>query len=138
MIVDTEKVLRDADGPVESGFGWKGDRPRVRLVTVPVCRREARRSQAYVDLFSVTLHDDNVQEFDTRWDEVLLSMSKTPSDDDDLGKSVQIEDTSVCATRNCIRIARHGESTEDIDAQLSKIEDNGEEEYRSETPIVKL
>ena len=24
----------------------------------------------YVDLFSVTLHDNNVQEFDTRWDEV--------------------------------------------------------------------
>ena len=35
----------------------------------------------YADLFSVTLHDDNVQEFDTRWDEVLLSMSKNPSDD---------------------------------------------------------
>ena len=33
------------------------------------------------DLFSVTLHDDNVQEFDTRWDEVLLSMSKIPSDE---------------------------------------------------------
>ena len=33
------------------------------------------------DLFSVTLRDDNIQEFDTRWDEVLLSMSKTPSDD---------------------------------------------------------
>ena len=32
-------------------------------------------------LFSVTLHDDNIQEFDTRWDEVLLSMSKIPSDD---------------------------------------------------------
>ena len=28
------------------------------------------------DLFSVTLHDDNIQEFDTRWDEVLLPMSK--------------------------------------------------------------
>ena len=28
----------------------------------------------YADLFSVTLHDDNIQEFDTRWDEVLLSM----------------------------------------------------------------
>ena len=26
-------------------------------VTVPWCRREARRSQAYADLFSVTLHD---------------------------------------------------------------------------------
>ena len=35
----------------------------------------------YADLFSVTLHDDNIQEFDTRWDEVLLSMTKIPSDD---------------------------------------------------------
>ena len=34
----------------------------------------------YADLFSVTLHDDNIQEFDTRWDEVLLSVSKIPSD----------------------------------------------------------
>ena len=30
----------------------------------------------YADLFSVTLRDDNIQELDTRWDEVLLSMSK--------------------------------------------------------------
>ena len=35
----------------------------------------------YADLFSVTLRDDNVQEFDTRWDENLLSMTKIPSDD---------------------------------------------------------
>ena len=35
----------------------------------------------YADFFSVTLHDDDVQEFDTRWDEVLLSMSNIPSDD---------------------------------------------------------
>ena len=35
----------------------------------------------YADLFSVTLHNDIVQEFDTRWCEVLLSMSKIPSDD---------------------------------------------------------
>ena len=35
----------------------------------------------YAYLFSVTLHDDNVQEFDTIWGEVLLSMSKIPSDD---------------------------------------------------------
>ena len=35
----------------------------------------------YADLFFVTLRDDNIQEFDTRWDEVLLSMSKIPSDD---------------------------------------------------------
>ena len=35
----------------------------------------------YADLFSVILRDDNIQEFDARWDEVLLSMSKIPSDD---------------------------------------------------------
>ena len=35
----------------------------------------------HADLFSVTLHDDNIQDFETRWDEVLLSMSKIPSDD---------------------------------------------------------
>ena len=35
----------------------------------------------YAELFSVALRDDNIQEFDTRWDEVLLSMSKNPSDE---------------------------------------------------------
>ena len=34
----------------------------------------------YSDLFRITLHDD-VQEFDTRWDEVLLSIRQVPSDD---------------------------------------------------------
>ena len=34
----------------------------------------------YADLFSVTLCDDNIQEFDTRWDEILLSMTKISSD----------------------------------------------------------
>ena len=35
----------------------------------------------YADLFFVTLHDDSIRDFDTRWDEVVLSMSKIPSDD---------------------------------------------------------
>ena len=35
----------------------------------------------YADFFSVTLHDDNIQEFDTRWDEVLLCVTKIPSDE---------------------------------------------------------
>ena len=33
------------------------------------------------DLLSNTLHDDSIQESDTGWDEVLLSMSKIPFDD---------------------------------------------------------
>ena len=35
----------------------------------------------YADLFFITVHDANIQEFDTRWDEVLLSMSKISFDD---------------------------------------------------------
>ena len=35
----------------------------------------------YADLFSITLRNDNVQAFDTRWDEIALSMTKIPSDD---------------------------------------------------------
>ena len=35
----------------------------------------------YADLLTLTLSNDDVQEFDTRWDEYLLSMSKVPTDD---------------------------------------------------------
>ena len=34
----------------------------------------------YSHLFRITLHGE-VQEFDTRWDEVLLSIRQVPSDD---------------------------------------------------------
>ena len=79
----------------------------------------------YADLFSVTLRDDNIQEFHTRWDEVLLSLSKIPSDD--VLESLQTENTWVRATQNRIGIVRHGDSSIDIDAQSSEIEDNGDE-----------
>ena len=35
----------------------------------------------YADLFSITLCNDNAQDFDTRWDEIPLSITKIPSDD---------------------------------------------------------
>ena len=35
----------------------------------------------YSDLLRTTLHGDDVQEFDIRWDEVLLSISQVPTDD---------------------------------------------------------
>ena len=35
----------------------------------------------YADVFTLTLRNDDVQELYTRWDEVLLSVSKLPSDD---------------------------------------------------------
>ena len=35
--------------------------------------------RGYSDLFRITLHDD-IQIFDTRWDEVFLSSSQVPND----------------------------------------------------------
>ena len=49
------------------------------------------------------------------------------------GKFVQIENTWVWSTQNRIGIVWHGNSSEDIDARLSKIENDGEEKHRSET-----
>ena len=54
------------------------------------------------------------------------------------GKPVQINDTWVWSTKNYIRIAGHGNSSEEIDARVSKIETNGEEKCRSQTQIAKL
>ena len=35
----------------------------------------------YADLFTVVVRNDDIQEFDSKWDEILLSMTKIPSDD---------------------------------------------------------
>ena len=64
------------------------------------------------DLFSVTLHEDNIQEFETTWDEVLLSKSKTPSDDF-LGSLYKLR-IRESAQHNRFGIVRHGDSSEDI------------------------
>ena len=90
----------------------------------------------YADFFSVTLHDDNIQEFDTRWDEVLLSMSKIPSDDilESLYK-LRIRESDQLET--VLRIVRHANSSEGIGSQLPKVENHGKEEHRSETSITK-
>ena len=32
-------------------------------------------------IFSVSLREDNVQELETTWDEIMLSLTKIPSDD---------------------------------------------------------
>ena len=39
------------------------------------------RAAQYVELFTVVLQNDNIQDFDSKWDGILLSMTKIPSDD---------------------------------------------------------
>ena len=35
----------------------------------------------YADLFTTALRNDDIQEFDSKWDGILLSMTKIPPDD---------------------------------------------------------
>ena len=35
----------------------------------------------YADLFTISLQNDDLQEFDSKWDGILLSMTKIPPDD---------------------------------------------------------
>ena len=35
----------------------------------------------YADLFTIVLRNDDIQEFDSKWDEILLSMTQIPSND---------------------------------------------------------
>ena len=35
----------------------------------------------YADLFTISLRNDDIQEFDSKWDGILLSMTQIPSDD---------------------------------------------------------
>ena len=35
----------------------------------------------YTDLFTIALRNDDIQEFDSKWDGILLSMTKIPPDD---------------------------------------------------------
>ena len=91
----------------------------------------------YADLFTMNLRNDDVQDFDTRWDEMLLSMSKIPPDDV-LESLYKWRIRESCSTQNRIGFVRHGKSSEDIEARLAKIENDGEEKHRSATQITKL
>ena len=91
----------------------------------------------YADLFSVTPHDDNVQEFDTRWDEVRLSMSKIPSDDilESLYKLSIRESDQHETVLELYDIEIHQKISM---PNFSEIESDCEREYRSETSNTNL
>ena len=88
------------------------------------------------DLFSITLRNDSVQDFGTRWDEILLSMIKIPSDDV-LQSLYKLRIRESDQLKSVLEL-NNGISSEDIDAQFSEVEDDGEKKHRSETSISKF
>ena len=39
------------------------------------------KEENYADIFTISLRNDDIQEFDSKWDGILLSMTKIPPDD---------------------------------------------------------
>ena len=76
----------------------------------------------YADLFTTTLRNDDVQEFDTRWGDILLSMT-----DDVLESLYKLRIRESCELKTVTDLYDIEIHQKIIDAQLSKIEDGGEE-----------
>ena len=90
----------------------------------------------YSDLFSFTLHGDDIQDFDTRWDQVFLSSCEVPNDKilESLYKmrmpgSDQLKTVWQCTSKKQSR---------SIEAELSEVEDHGKEMKRSEDQDTKF
>ena len=83
----------------------------------------------YADLFSVTLRDDNVQEFDTRWNEVELSMSKIPSDDA-LESLYKLRIHESAQLKTVLELYEKEVHQKKSMPKYQKFEDDGEKKYR--------
>ena len=121
---------------------WRNKRPRSRTVSLRgsqiayLIYENFRVTGAndsvenYADLFTISLRNDDIQEFDSKWDGILLSMTKNPTWWH-LGKIEQIKNTRVWKTQDRVGIVRPGDSSEEIRTWLSQIENYGEKKYRA-------
>ena len=87
-------------------------------------------SRISADPFTIGLRNDDIQEFVSKLDEILLSMTKNPIWWH-LGRIVQIKNTRVWETQDLSGIVQHGDSPEESRTWLSQIEDNCEKKYRA-------
>ena len=71
-------------------------------------------SRNYVDLFTISLRNDDIQEFDSRWDGFFCLWRKSH-----LGRIVQIKNTRVWKTQDRIGIVWPGDSSEEIRTSAS-------------------
>ena len=85
----------------------------------------------YADLFTIVLRNDDIQEFDSKWDEILLSMTQIPSDDilEGLYK-LRIRESGKLKTVLLYKMEIHQKKGR---TWLSQIEDDGKKKYRAES-----
>ena len=82
----------------------------------------------YADLFTIGLRHDDIQEFDSKWDGILLSMTKIPTDDilEGLYKLRIRESEKLKTVLELYDLEIHQKKL-----SLSQIESYGEEKYRA-------
>ena len=85
----------------------------------------------YADLFTIVLLNDDIQEFNSKWDGILLSMTNIPSVDilEGLYKLRKRESEKL---KDRIGTVQFGDPSEESRTWLSQIEDNSEKKYRAE------
>ena len=92
----------------------------------------------YTDLFTVGLRNDNVQEFDSKWDGILLSLAKIPPDDI-LEGLLKFRITRVWETyQDRIWIVWLGDSSEKVRTWLTQIENDDEKKYRARYSEIRI
>ena len=101
-----------------------------RLKIRPILTRETNclhdlRVKGLSDLFKIRLQNDDVQDFDVRWDKAPLSASEIPTEMvlEGLFKS---KITAFCSASDCLGFVRPGSCQKQWTTELFKAEDTGE------------
>ena len=91
----------------------------------------------FTDLFSIALHSDDIQEIDTRWDQVLMSTSEVPNDRilESLYKMRMRESNKL---QTVLAMCEQEINSNRSRAELSKVEDHGKWTYRSKDQDTKI
>ena len=84
----------------------------------------------YADLFTIVLRNDDIQEFDSKWDGILLSMTKIPPDDilEGLYKLRIRESDKLKTVLELCDLETHQKK---IGPDFSQIENYGKKKYRA-------
>ena len=84
----------------------------------------------YADLFTIGLRNDDIQEFDSKWDGVLLSMTKIPPDDilEGLYKLRIRESEKLKTVLELYNMEIHQKK---IGPDYHRLNDNGKQKYRA-------
>ena len=67
----------------------------------------------YADLFTSSLRNDDIQEFDSKWDGILLSMTKIPPDDI-LERLYKLRIRESEKLKTVLELYDHGDSSEEV------------------------